>query len=222
MIVVNFKTYASTIGEKGLALAKMHERVAKDTGAPIAVAVQTPDIFRIAQAVEIPVYAQHIDSIGMGKNTGRITATCVAEAGAYGTLLNHSERPMRLDFLELAIDMAKQAGLKTIVCSNNVQVSQAVASLEADHIAIEPPELIGGDISVSTAQPDIVRGAVAAVHKVADIPVLCGAGVKNSVDIRKALELGAKGVLLASGVTEVKDPEAALREMVNGLHMTSK
>jgi triosephosphate isomerase len=80
---------------------------------------------------------------------------------------------------------------------------------------VEPPELIGGDISVTNAKPEVVVEAVRAVHRVdASIPVLCGAGVKNGQDVKKAIELGAKGVLLASGVVKAKDQRQALRDLI--------
>ena len=50
-----------------------------------------------------------------------------------------------------------------------------------------------------------------------DVKVLCGAGVKNGEDVRKALELGAEGVLLASGVVKAKDVESVRRDLIVGL-----
>ena len=50
-----------------------------------------------------------------------------------------------------------------------------------------------------------------------NVKVLCGAGVKTGKDIRKALELGAHGVLLASGVVKAKDKRATLMDLVGGL-----
>jgi triosephosphate isomerase len=50
-----------------------------------------------------------------------------------------------------------------------------------------------------------------------DVGVFCGAGVKDRRDVRKALELGTVGVLLASGVVKAKDPEKALRDLASGL-----
>ena len=46
------------------------------------------------------------------------------------------------------------------------------------------------------------------------VRVLCGAGVKNGKDVAKALELGAEGVLLASGVTKAGDVHAVLADLV--------
>jgi len=47
--------------------------------------------------------------------------------------------------------------------------------------------------------------------------VLCGVGVTNGVDVKAAIELGADGVLLASGVVKAKDPRGALLDLVTGL-----
>ena len=90
-----------------------------------------------------------------------------------------------------------------------------VVAHPSDLIAVEPPELIGGDVSVTAADPKVVSDSVEAVRKVADIPVLCGAGVKTGEDVRAALDLGAEGVLLASGVVKAKDVAATLRDLVS-------
>ena len=83
-------------------------------------------------------------------------------------------------------------------------------------IAVEPPGLIGGDVSVTTADPAIVSGTVDAVIAVdPEIAVYCGAGVKTGDDVRTAMDLGAHGVLLASGVVKAKDPEAVLRDLIS-------
>jgi triosephosphate isomerase len=93
-----------------------------------------------------------------------------------------------------------------------------VAALGPDFLAVEPPELIGGNISVSTAKPEIVSGSVQRVHKVNDkVKVLCGAGVKSGKDVAKSLELGAEGVLLASWVVTAKDVVAVMKDLLAGL-----
>ena len=85
-------------------------------------------------------------------------------------------------------------------------------------IAVEPPQLIGGDISVTTADPSIVSDSVEIVKKIdSGIEVLCGAGVKNGADVAAALDLGASGVLLASGVTKANDPKAVLNDLVSSI-----
>jgi triosephosphate isomerase len=85
-------------------------------------------------------------------------------------------------------------------------------------IAVEPPELIGGDISVTSADPEIVSGTANLVKSVnPDVRVLCGAGVKNGEDVAMAIQLGTEGVLLASGVTKANDPQGILADLVSKL-----
>ena len=216
IIAINFKTYAQATGEGALRIAKAAEKVYKETGITIVVAPQLADLYRIAQEVEIPVFAQHIDPIKPGSHTGHVLPEAVKEAGAVGTLLNHSENRMILADLEAAIRRAEEVGLMTMVCSNNPKVSAAVAALDPDYVAVEPPELIGTGIPVSKAKPEVITDTVELVKKInPDVKVLCGAGISTGEDVKKALELGTVGVLLASGVTKAKDPEKAIWDLVS-------
>ena len=216
IIAINFKTYAQATGEGALRIAKAAERVYKETGVTIVVAPQLADLYRIAQEVEIPVFAQHIDPIKPGSHTGHVLPEAVKEAGAVGTLLNHSENRMILADLEAAIRRAEEVGLMTMVCSNNPKVSAAVAALSPDYVAVEPPELIGTGIPVSKTKPEVITNTVNLVKKISPkVKVLTGAGISTGEDVKKALELGTVGVLLASGVTKAKDPEKAIRDLVS-------
>ena len=215
LIVLNFKTYAESMGEKSVLMAKYCEEVSIESGIEIIACPQTPDIFRVAGVVKIPVFAQHIDSVGVGSYTGHITADCIRSAGAKGTLINHSERRILLSEIDSAIQSAKKAGLVTIVCTNNIAVTSAAAALSPDFVAVEPPELIGSGIPVSKANPEIVSGSVNAVKKInPKVKVLCGAGISTGDDVAAAIGLGARGVLLASGVIKAKDPKAVLFDLV--------
>lgn len=218
VIIINFKTYRSGIGERALHLAKICEKVANETGANIAVAVSAPDIYKVSKEVSIPVFAQHIDDAEYGSNTGDIIAEDAKENGAVGTLLNHSEKRLRLDVLERSIKRAKEAGLITVVCATNADEGKALSAFDVDFIAVEPPELIAGDISVSTAEPELIKESV---HKICGDKkcdqVIVGAGVKTGEDVKIALELGAVGVLVASGVTKSDEPEKVLMDLVKGL-----
>jgi triosephosphate isomerase len=215
LIVLNFKTYAESMGEKAVIMAKYCEDVSQESGIEIIACPQIPDISRVARTVKIPVFAQHIDGTGAGGFTGHINADCVHFAGAVGTLINHSERRILLSEIDSAIQSAKKAGLRTILCTNNIAVTSAAAALAPDFVAIEPPELIGSGIPVSKANPDIVRGSVSAVKRInPKVRVLCGAGITTGDDVAAALELGTEGVLLASGIIKAKDPKAALFDLV--------
>lgn len=218
LIVVNFKTYTEGTGENAVRMAKYCEEVSRDSGVDIIACPQTPDIYRVASSVKIPVFAQHIDGVGAGSYTGHITADCIKAAGARGTLINHSECRLVLADIDSALQAAKKSGLTAIVCTNNIAVTKAASVLAPGFVAIEPPELIGSGIPVSKADPDIVRGSVSAVKKIApDVEVLCGAGISRGEDVAAALELGTAGVLLASGVIKAKDPRAALLDLVKNV-----
>ena len=218
--VVNFKTYKEATGKNAVKLAKECEAAAKKaTGkVKVAVAVQAVDIFRVAAAIDkkvVEVFAQHIDANGQGKSTGFVTAEAVKEAGASGTLLNHAEH--KITDIAKRIATAKMAELTTVACAADIAEAKVIAGMNPapDYIAIEPPELIGGKVSVSEARPELIAAAVAAVKKAnSKITVLCGAGVNTAEDVEKALELGTEGILVASAVVLAKEPEKALAELI--------
>jgi triosephosphate isomerase len=216
IILVNFKTYLEATGRKAVELAKQAEKVSKETGASIAVAPQFADIARVAEAVEIPVFAQHIDPIKPGSCTGHVLADSIKEAGAVGTLINHSEKQLKLIDIDTAIRLAREKNLISCVCANNPTVSAAVAALKPDIVSIEPPELIGTGVAVSKAQPEVVTDTVKLVREVnSEVTILCGAGISHGEDVAVALQLETQGVLVASAIVKAKDPYSILREFAD-------
>ncbi len=215
LIAINFKTYNSSTGQNCEHLAKVCDIVAAQEQASIIVCVSAPNIYKLSQALQIPVYAQHVDNITEGAHTGHILASDVALNGAAGTLLNHSERQMPSAELSEAFVHAKNAQLSTIICAATLEKAIEVAKLEPEYIAFEPPELIGGDISVTT-RPEVITELVAKIRAISKTKILVGAGVKTTEDVRLALQLGCDGVLLASGITKSQDPEAALKGLIAG------
>lgn len=216
ILLINLKTYEEGTGENALGIAKIAESAAKGSNVEVILAVQPTDIRRISHSVGMPVFSQHIDPIIYGSSTGWTLPEAVKAAGAAGTLLSHSERQMDLKTIEKSIARCKEVGLRTVVCADTPEKARGIARLNPDYIAIEPPELIGGDVSISKAKPEIVTRSVSMVKSVSNIPVLCGAGVKNGEDVSKAKELGAKGILVASGVVKAEDPQEAIRDLIKG------
>lgn len=214
VIVTNFKAYETATGEAGLALAKVHAKVAGDTGASLAIAVSHADVRMISQEVNIPVLAQHVDAAEYGAETGRIVPEVLFNAGAVGTLLNHSEHRIPRDMWERSVLRAQAAGLFVVACAQNADEAGELFRYGPELVAYEPTELIGGNVSVSTAKPECIRDAFS---RVGEGKLLVGAGVKLSKDVEIALRLGAVGVLLASGVTKADDPEKVLRDLISGL-----
>lgn len=210
-ILVNFKTYIEGTGKRAIDLAEKAEKVSRETGVCIGLAPQYTDIAGLAKAVSLPIFAQHIDPASPGGFTGHVLPEAVKEAGAVGTLVNHSERRLKLADVEAVIARAKQLGLVSVVCTNNANVSVSAAALKPDFIAIEPPELIGTGIPVSKAKPEIVADTVQQVRKIThDVKILCGAGITQGEDVAAALKLGTMGVLVASGIVKAKDPYKVL------------
>jgi len=217
IIVLNFKTYRESTGSEALRLAEICEDIARDYSVQMIVAPQTADIHAISQKVKIPVYAQHVDGVGYGGFTGHVTAASLKAAGARGSLINHSERRIKLADMEASLSACRDFALASIICTNNVATTRAAAALEPDYVAVEPPELIGSGIPVSKANPNVVSDSVSAVKKIAPrVGVLCGAGITHGEDLRSALDLGSEGVLLASGIIKAKDQRQALEDLVTG------
>ncbi|HJJ48775.1 MAG TPA: triose-phosphate isomerase [Methanocorpusculum sp.] len=216
-ILINFKSYREGTGNNGGQIAAAAELVMQETGITIGIAPQFVDLHPFCKHYEVPVYAQHIDAVE-GAYTGRVPAYSVRNAGCTGSLINHSERRLTLAEIEACVEAAKFNHLESVVCTNNVGVSLAAAALSPTYVAVEPPELIGSGISVAKADPEIIRNTVNAVHKInPDVKVLCGAGIQTGECVRTSIDLGADGVLLASGVVKAKDPEAVLRDLVSQL-----
>ena len=216
IIIVNFKTYLEATGQKAVELAKKAEKVSKDTQICIAVAPQFVDIITVAKVVEIPVFAQHVDPIRPGSHTGHVLAEAVKEAGAFGTLINHSERQLNLSDIDATIKLAREENLVSCVCVNTPSVSAAVAALKPDIVSIEPPELIGTGIAVSKAQPTLVTDTVKLVREInGNVTILCGAGISSGEDVVVALKLKTQGVLVASGIVKAKDQYTMLREFAD-------
>ena len=220
VIIVNFKTYLESTGKRAIELAKQAERASKETGANIIVVPQSADLAKVAETVEIPVFAQHIDPIKPGNSTGHILAESIMEAGAVGTLINHSEMQLKLSDIDAVVRLTREKKIISCVCTSNPSISAAVAYLNPDIISIEPPELIGTGIAVSQAQPEAVTNTIRLVRKVNDEAViLCGAGISRGEDVSVALKLGTHGVLVASGIVKAKDPYSVLRAFADSTLM---
>lgn len=217
LLLVNLKTYPNCLGDGALAIAKLLATLGRAAGVATAIAPALPDLARVAAEVRIAVVAQHVDRVAAGAFTGSVPVESLRAAGARGSLLNHSEHPLDGPGVEMAAQRLESLGLVPIVCAGSVESARALAAIAPAYLAVEPPELIGGDRAVSTARPEVVSETVTAVRSVAPgTRVLCGAGVHDRHDVRRAIELGAQGILVASAVTRAADPRAAIAELLAG------
>jgi triosephosphate isomerase len=218
IVIINFKTYEESTGEKAVKLAMTADLVNKETNICIGIAPQYVDIPLISNSVDIPIFAQHVDPIKPGSHTGHILPEALKKAGVIGTLINHSERRLKLADIDSTIKRAHELNLVTTVCTNNINVSASAASLKPDMIAVEPPELIGSGIPVSKAKPKVIINTVKSVKEInPSIVVLCGAGITTGEDVASAVKLGTEGVLVASGIVKAKNPYKVMCEFAEAL-----
>ncbi|MBN2127809.1 MAG: triose-phosphate isomerase [Candidatus Diapherotrites archaeon] len=216
LFFLNFKTYNEATGKNALTLAGLAEKISMQKGVKIIVVPQVVDLRLITENCLIEVFAQNIDAVSFGSNTGKILPEAVKDAGAKGVVLNHAENKISDSELIERIKRAKSIELKVLVCAETIERAKKIALMEPDFIAIEPPELIGGTKSVSTENPEIISNAVKEIHKIKKIPVIAGAGINSAEDIKKALKLGASGVFVASSVVKAENQEEKLKELIKG------
>ena len=208
-LVVNFKAYPESTGARGVELARKISGASKE-------AIIVPQYFELreASAFGAPAYAQHVDAKAFGSRTGWVVPEAAKEAGAVGTLINHSEHTISMEKVAETVARCKEVGLESLVCVPDVAGVIEAVKLEPGSIAIEPPELIGSGISISQAQPELIEEAVA---NAGGVELLCCAGVSTAEDVRKAVGLGAQGVLVASAIVKSEDPAGLVSAMAKEL-----
>lgn len=216
-LFVNFKAFPQSSGKNALSLAKKIESACNGFSVKPILVVGALDLNAVSKSVSLEVFAQHFDQNPLGAFTGNICVQALKKAGASGSVLNHAEKKLPDDSVKKSMAVAKEESFPVMLCAEGLKRAAFFCSLKPDFIAFEPPELIGGDISVSSASPKIVKSFVKTVNQKSPntVPIV-GAGVKNSDDVKKSLELGAKGVFVASGIVKAQDQKKAVKELLLG------
>ncbi len=215
--MVNFKAYESAFDSRALALAREASRLESSLGVRVILAVPSVMAWRVAE-LHWDTYLQHVDPVGYGAHTGRVPPQALRYIpGVRGSMVNHSEYKLPYRHVAQVVEALHRAGLESLVCADTPGEAEGLAHLKPTWIAVEPPELIGTGTPVSKARPEVITGAVEAVRRVADIPVLAGAGITSPEDVERAIELGARGVLVASAVMKAPDPPQAMRSLAQPL-----
>lgn len=214
---VGLKGYA--YGAEAVRLALAADRLAEALDVTVIFDPQAVDIAAVARvARHLHVFAQHIDPVTPGRGAGAVLAEAIREAGAVGTMLNHSERRMTLTDIAGAIRRAREVGLATLVCADSPEEAAAVASLRPDIVLAEPPELIATSRSAATEMQWFVERAAKLVRAVdPDILVMCGAGVQTPDDVARMMALGVDGTGSSSAILLASDPVAQMEAMLVAL-----
>ena len=235
MIWVNFKIYKQSFGDGAIRLAGICQKVVDETKVKIIPVVSAFDLFRVKKEFNGEVWVQHLDNFFEGKKTGWLSPLQAVALGANGTLLNHSERKLSpgqirqfLAYLKRekwvkhwAKEMksvnekwsTRNEKFKVMVCFHSKgQVKKWLSKLNPppDFVAYEPVGLIGSKTSVSEAQPQMIKNIVELLPK---HRVIVGAGIHKMADVKKALSLGVKGVLVSSDVVKAKNAYKELKEL---------
>lgn len=216
MIFVNYKTYDQATGERSVDLTKKLIKISGQYGVPVIPVTQSSDLKEIADT-GVEVWAQHVDSNEPGAHTGTISAESVYADGAKGTFLNHSEHRFdNFSDLKKATIRARAVGLKILIFAADLTELKKNLKLKPDYISYEPPELVGSKTtSVAKAKPEVIKKAVL-IADIAKIPLIVGAGIKSSLDIKKSLEYGASGFAVASFIVKAKNPAKAMETLLKG------
>lgn len=218
VFVINLKNYAEIMGESALLLATKAEFISGEVDVDIIVAPPLPSLAAIAEKVSIPVISQKVDDSVEGKSTGAVIPEALSAWGCAGSLINHAEARIPLDSIARLIPRMKRLNLISCVCVEKTEELVSVAAWDPEYIAVEPPELIGTGVSVSHARPELVSDSVRAAEGVGyKGKVLCGAGIVSADDVRRAIQLGAKGILVASSLVKADDWDAKIRELASAL-----
>lgn len=215
-LIINLKTYEQATSKKAIKLAEVCKKLnnqAKKKNVELILAGQFFDLKDIIK-LKVSTFSQHVDVCEPGANTGWIVPKNIKSIGVNGTLISHSEHILETKEVRKRIEMCKENNLRTCVCARDAQTAKKLAKYKPDYIAVEPSELIGGDISISTANPKLIEKSLKAVGDNSEL--LVGAGVKNGNDVKIAVGLGAKGILVASGVVKARDPEKAILDLLSG------
>lgn len=214
LFLVNYKLYDGTVGEEGLAYARTVERVAAETGARFAVAPSAPDLRLVARETDLPVLAQAVDPVEVGRGNGSILPESVRAAGAQGVIVNHPESRETLDGVERVIQRCRAVGLDTVVCVSGTEMARAVLAFDPDCLLFEKPEDVATGRAITQSHPDRVEAFVETVA--AENPrtkVLVGGGITDPGDVARGFDLGADAAGAASAALGADDREGWLRSI---------
>jgi len=209
--IVNLKTYREATGANFTRFMEKFEKVQGKF--ELIFSPSLLDLEKAATYGRFKFFAQHVDAEPYGAYTGHVPMDMVIDLGITGSILNHSERRLPRDTIINTLRKAHQLDFTIVLCVENAEEARYFMEYDPDFIAYEPRELIGGDVSVSTAKPEIIEDIVS-IYEGTGTSVLVGAGIKTGEDVKRSISLGAKGILVASGVVKSPDPAKSLNSLI--------
>jgi len=202
-------------GKEVLKLARHADRMSVKYHIQIIFTPQYVDIPLLARATKnLLVFAQHMDSLPVGRGIGSVLPEAVEAAGAVGVLLNHAEKKLSLEELERTIRRADEVGLASMACADNLDEAAVVARMRPNIIIAESPDQIGVGKRAANDRQTIaeINETVWAIDP--EIRVLHGAGISCGQDVYDIISAGAQAAGSTSGILKANDPFAMLEEMI--------
>ena len=219
MIILNLKNYPESTG-------KNLDGVINDVAGAISQHPELAEFLVVAPAIydlhlaldtstpaPVTIAAPHVDPIGPGSTTGMVPALNIVSLGIKYAVLNHSEHRVGWVNIENTIKSAHAAGLKMIVCCENLEEAKALLPLKPFAIAYEDKELIGSGKSIVTGKPDDVKAFIALSK--GKTKVIIGAGISTGEDVKAGIAMGAEGFILASAFVKATDRKAKAIELAS-------
>jgi len=217
--IINLKNYLETSGDNTIKIVKDAERVSEKLNVEIIISPPQPSLALIAKQSKLKVISQHIDLKKIGATTGFYIPEIIEKVGAKGSLINHSEHEIEIDEIKRSIEKLKEMKLISIVCIKTFEGLKEILAFEPDYIAIEPPELIGTQKSISSEKPFLIRECSSVINKRnLKSKLICGAGINKKDDVKIALENGSVGVLVSSSITKAKNWHDKILELASAFN----
>lgn len=223
-LLLNTKNYTETLGSRLDQFLSIVERASIRNAKDVEISIALPAFYVAYVHSKFPrarCLAQHLDNMELGSTTGFLVPEIAKESGAAGALVNHSEHRLERGEVASLTERLRELDMISVVCARDPAEVASFAKFSPDFIAVEPPELIGTGNAVSKSKPAVISESysmlVRAKRRGSRTRLLCGAGIVNGVDARSAIELGASGILVASGVVKAKNWSVALQDLVDGL-----
>lgn len=213
-LIVNPKAYI--YGEESLELGKVCDRLAKEYDIDIIYTGQQVDLQKIAENTEnLIITAQHMDGLVPGRGMGFILPDALKAAGVDAVILNHAEHPVSIADLDKTMKRANELDMLTIVCSDSVEQTRAIAEMKPDVMICEPTSLIGTGSTSDDAYIQATNDAVKSISE--DIKIIQAAGVSTGDDVYRVVVEGAHGSGGTSGILNAPSREGKIVEMLEAL-----
>jgi triosephosphate isomerase len=205
-------------GKDVLRLARHADRMSAKYRLQIIITPQYVDIPVLARATRrLLIFAQHMDSLPVGRGVGSVLPEAVRAAGAVGVMLNHAEKKLAHEELERTLRRADEVGLLSMVCADDLDEAVQVARMSPNIIIAESPELIGSGRRMENDRENVARINAAIWDINPAIRILHGAGISSGQDVYNIIAAGSQAAGSTSGILKADDPFGMLEEMIRSV-----